>query len=187
MVVFGEDERREFFRISDRLLVEFKQVTYEESLILERNLRQTLSSQESTRHHLSELPTTPAFIRDLYSYLDVLDKKLNTIIDVLSKKDEAFRSRYLDVDISGAGIRFLSETRLDEGGYLELRIVLPCFPDERISALGKILRVRPSSATNAEGFETAVSFASIGEKDRDLLIGYIFSKERERLRAEKKP
>lgn len=187
MVTLGWDERREFFRISDRLLVEFRQVSYEESILIERNLRQTFSLQESAGRHLSETPSIPLYIRDFYSYLEILDRKLNTILDVLSKKDKIIRSDYLDVDISGAGVRFLSDTKLDEGGYIELRIVLPCTPDAGISALGRIVRVRPSTAKDTKSFETAVSFAAISEKDRDLLIGYMFSEERKRLRAEKKP
>jgi hypothetical protein len=183
MTTFEGDERRELFRITDRLLVEYRHVTYEESISLERNLRQSFSFHDSTYHHLSELPIGPPFLRDLYSYLEVMDRKLNMILEALSKKDELFRSRYLDVDISGTGVRFMLDDKLGEGGLLELCLVLPCFPDARIRALGRIVRVWQDSSGDDGSWETAVSFVAMNEKDKDILIGYIFSKERERLRA----
>lgn len=183
----GGDEKREFFRIRDRLLVEFKQVSFEESLLLEKNLKHTFSFHSPSDQRLSELPTSPPFIRDLFAYMEVLDRKLNMIMDVLSRKDDTFQSRYTEVDISGAGIRFSSDRRFDEGSYMELRIILPCFPDVRIGALGRVVRSYPSSPKGGEGWETAVGFAAMSEKDRDILINYVFAKEREHLRVRKTP
>jgi hypothetical protein len=186
MKAHREDERREFFRMSDRLLVGFRQITYEESLSLEKNAREIISSRNPDPR-LLEMPTTPAFIRELYSYLQVLDRKLDAVINVLSKKDELFHTEYLDVDISGSGMRFTSGVKLEEGDCLELRIVLPGFPDVRIGALGRVVRVRRVMSANEEFWEIAIRFAAISERDRDVLINYLFLKERERKRARIQP
>jgi c-di-GMP-binding flagellar brake protein YcgR len=124
---------------------------------------------------------------ELYSYLEMLDRKLNTIIDILSRKDNVFHSKYVDIDISGAGIKYCSDTKLEEGSYLELRIILPYFPNPRIAALGRVVRSSHQSVEGKDSWETAVSFVSLSEKDRDILISYVFSKEREILRANQKP
>ncbi len=182
----GGDERREFFRMHDRLLVGFRQISYDESLFLEKHLKELLPSHVPDRR-LIEMPTTPAFIRDLYSYLEVLDKKLDTIINTLSKNNELFRTRYVDVDISGSGVRFFSDVKLEEGDNVEVRIVLPGFPDMQIGALGRVVRIRTNVRANEEGWEVAVRFTGISERDRDLLINYLFSKERERMRAKQGP
>jgi hypothetical protein len=183
----GGDEKREFFRIRDRLLVEFRHVSFEESLLLEKSLKHTFLFHSPSDPRPSELPTSPIFIRDLFTYMEVLDRKLNMIIDVLSRKDDTFQSRYLDVDISGAGMKFSSDRRLDEGSYLELRIILPCFPDVRIGALGRVIRSHPFSPTSGDEWETAVGFVAMSDNDRDILINYVFSKEREHLRVRKTP
>jgi|WetSurSiteA1Bulk_404760.scaffolds.fasta_scaffold100700_1 hypothetical protein len=187
MKIPGADEKREFFRIRDRLLVEFRQVSFEESLLLERSLKHTFSFHSPSDPRLSELPTSPPVIRDLFAYMEVLDRKLNMIIDVLLRKDDTFQSRYLEVDISGAGIRFGSDRRWDEGSYMELRIILPCFPDVRIGALGRVTRSHESLPASGGGWETAVGFVAMSENDRDILINYVFSKEREHLRVRKTP
>ncbi len=184
MKAAGKDERREFFRTQARLLLGFREISYEEYLLLQENLRHSSAAFPKDRL-LSESPTTPAHIRDLYSYLEILDGKLNIIIDSLSKKDELFRSRYVEANISGSGVRFWADTKLEEGGYIELRITLSGFPDVRIYVLGRTVRVRPGPSGNEKGWETAIRFTAISEKDRDLLINYIFSKEREHLRARK--
>jgi hypothetical protein len=36
-------------------------------------------------------------------------------------------------------------------------------------------------------WETAISFVAINEKDRDVLVSYVFSKERESLRSRHEP
>jgi hypothetical protein len=185
MKITGGDEKREFFRIRDHLLVEFRQVSFEESLLIEKSLKHTFSLHSPSDPRLSELPTSPPFIRDLFAYMEVLDRKLNMIIDVLSRKDDTFLSRYVEVDISGAGIRFGLDRKLEEGSYVELRIILPCFPDVRIGALGRVTRSLPSSPTSGEGWETALGFVAMSENDRDILINYVFSKEREHLRLRK--
>jgi hypothetical protein len=183
----GGDEKREFFRIRDRLLVQFRQVSFEESLLLEKSLKHTFSFLSPSDPRTSELPTSPAFIRDLFTYMEVLDRKLNMIIDVLSRKDDAFHSKYLEVDISGAGVRFSSDCRLDEGSYMEMRIILPCFPDVRIGALGRVIRSHQSSPAGADAWETAVRFVAMSDNDRDILINYVFAREREHLRVRKTP
>jgi hypothetical protein len=183
----GGDEKREFFRIRDHLLVEFRQISFEESLLLEKSLKHTFSFHSPSDPRLSELSTSPAFIRDLFTYMEVLDRKLNIIIDVLSRKDDTFQSKYLEVDISGAGIRFSLDRKLDEGSYMELRIILPCFPDVRIGALGRVIRSRQFSPAGGDEWETAVRFVALSENDRDILINYVFSKEREHLRVRKTP
>jgi len=77
--------------------------------------------------------------------------------------------------------------KLDEGAYLELRIGLPSFPGRPIRALGRVMRVTPAKTQDGEGWETAVGFAAISEKDQDALVGHIFSRERECLRMKQLP
>jgi hypothetical protein len=183
----GGDERREYFRIKDRLLVEFREVNRDESLSLESNLTHGFSLHYPYRHVLSDVQNLPPFARELYSYLEVIERKLDTIINLLSKEDKVFQGRYLEVDISGAGIRFQSDTALNEGGYVELRIALPCLSDGRITALGKVVRAQKGRNDTKDVWEVAVNFIGMRESEKDMLINYIFSKERERLRVGKTP
>jgi hypothetical protein len=178
-----ETERREFFRITDRLLIEYREIGYQESLVLEKSLK--LSDLFPDPHDVNRNPPkNPMLMKnEFYLFLETIDKKLNTVIELLTKRDDLFRSVYLDVNVSGSGLKFTADTKLTGGTYLELRIVLPFFPNPCVTALGKVVRSRLSRAEDKEGWETAVSFVAISEKDRDLLISYVFSREREQLRA----
>ncbi len=180
-----EGERREYFRITDRLLVEVREIGYEESLELGKGLQQTDFLPDDENDSSSRSFRTPSFERnDLYEFLEVLDRKLNIILELLLKKDERYYNEYTDVNISGAGLRYMSEKQVAEGTYVDLRIVLPFFPNPRIAAVGMV--VRSSHTGHQEGkdiWETAIKFIAISERHRDVLINYIFAKEREQLRA----
>jgi len=178
----GEIERREYFRITDRLFLEFREVDYQESIVLEESLK-----QPEVFSGLPERPVAlsagPAFREvELYDYLEAIERKLDRVIDLLSKREGRFQGVYKEVNISGSGLKFCSSTELHEGALLEIAIGLPLNPDRRIRALGKVVRSSPSKKEGEEGWETAVGFVAISEKDRDALVGYVFSKEREHLR-----
>lgn len=185
----GEGERREYFRITDRLLVEVREIDYEESLELGKNLQQCDLLPDSENDSASRSFRPPAFDRnELYEFLEVLDRKLNTILELLLKKDERFYNEYADVNISAAGLRYRSEKHLPEGAYVDLRIVLPYFPNPRIAAVGMVVRSSRSETEECrDAWETAIKFVAISERHRDVLINYVFAKEREQLRAKNTP
>jgi hypothetical protein len=178
-----ESERREFFRIQDHLLIEFRQISEEESKSFLRDFQQIDSSQTLLPDDIVKtLVKTGAVRDDVYAYLETIDKKLNIIIDLLTKKADLFQGRSMDVSLSGSGIRFLSDTQLNEGVFVELRITMPQFPNPRITVLGQVIRSVMGNLDGKEAWETGITYVAIKEKDRDLLVNYIFSREREHLR-----
>lgn len=181
-------ERREFFRVKDRLFIEFRLVNEEESRVLEKSLRESNPASESLRGQAEFASPDAAFGRDeIFAYLEMLDRKLNMVIDLLSRKEHVYHGSYMDVTLSGSGIKYVSETKLDEGAFMEIRLALPLFSGARIAALGKVVRSRRLSAEGKDAWETAVSFAAISESDRDILVRYVFSKERKTLRTRHEP
>ncbi len=178
-------ERREFFRISDRLLVEYREVTESEALALEKSLRQ--ADLPASRPEIPVAGAGGAASREseLYACLGNIEKKLDSMIDLLSQKERGFQSACVDVTMSGSGMMFPTPARLGKGAYLEMSVCLPVYPDYRVRALGRVVRSEPCTKEGEEGeegWETAVGFVAISEKDRDALVCYIFSKEREDLR-----
>jgi hypothetical protein len=179
-------ERREFFRISDRLLVEYREVSYPESLALEKILRQ--SDLLADRPEIPVAGAGGAVSREseLYGCLETIEKKLDSVIDLLSERECSFQGACVDVTISGSGMMFRSAARLEEGTYLEMSVCLPVYPGHRVRALGRVVRSDPCKKEGEEGWETAVGFVAISEKDRDALVCYVFSREREDLRMRRK-
>ena len=187
----GDVNEREYFRIEDRLSIDFRYVSPEEFLRLESIIRYHPSCK-------SERPRTTEFQGDfivrsegeekeLFTYMKVLDKKLDTIIELLEakKSEDSYKSLYTRVNISGAGIRFLSDGPLNMGARVELRIALPTSPFSRLSTLCEVVRTEQSATDEGTGWQIALKFIVINEYDRDVLINYIFTKEREKMRSEK--
>lgn len=183
---------REYFRIEDRLSIDFRRVGPEEFLRLENIIRYHPSCK-------SEEPRDAALRRDfivcsegedreLFAYLKVLDTKLDMILELLEEKKSGddYKSLHTRVNISGAGIRFFSDGPLDVGDRVELRIALPTSPFSRLSSLCEVVRTeQTAAAADGAGWQIALRFIVINEYDRDFLINYIFAKERERMRTGK--
>jgi hypothetical protein len=186
----GTAERREFFRIRDRLEIEFRGVDQIEFLRLEHIVKYNPTQvfmQPQGKRAKKNRPGDGADNEPLISFLGMLDRKLSIIIDLLTKSsvDDLYTKRYVEVDISGSGLSFVSDVPLPENAYAEFRLMLPIFPYPKIPVLCRVVR----SAERGEGshinWEIACKFLAINDSDRDLLIQYIFGKEREQIRSGK--
>ena len=85
-----------------------------------------------------------------------------------------------EVNISGAGLRFHTDENFKLGDFVELNIVLPPYPYFIIESIGKIVRI---SRENSKTKEVAVKFVAISEDNREMLIKYVFKRQRELLRS----
>ncbi len=186
----GVRERREFFRIRDRLQIEFRPVDHEEFLRLERivkyNPTQTFASPQpnsAKKRKNGDDSDKEAII----SYLVMLDRKVSMILDLLakSKVDDLYTRRYLDVEISGSGLSFISDVPLPEKGYAELHLMLPVFPYPNIPVLFQVVRNVKHERDSRVDWDIACKFLVVNDADRDLLVQYIFEREREQIRSEK--
>jgi hypothetical protein len=183
-------ERREFFRIKDRLEVEFRDVDQAEFLRLEHlikyNPTQVVLNPELDKARKRK-PKDASDGEALISLLGMLDRKLSMILDLLSKtgSDELYTKRYVEIDISGSGLSFISDVPLAENGHAELRLLLPVFPYPKIPILCRVTRSLKHEKDSRTDWEIACKFLAINDSDRDLLIQYIFAREREQIRSRK--
>lgn len=82
------------------------------------------------------------------------------------------------VDISGGGIRFISEKKYEEGDYLAVRTVLKNETvDQELTVVVSIVSCR-KAAPNMERYETRAEFLHLGAKLRETIIKYIFDEDR---------
>ena len=185
----GGGERREFFRIRDRLEIEFRAVDHTEFLRLERivkyNPTQVFAQPQNSRP--KKKPGDGSDGEALISYLGKLDRKLSVILDLMtkSKLDDLYTRRYVEIEISGSGLSFVSDVPLPENGYAEFRLMLPVFPYPNIPVLCRVVRNVKREEDSRVDWEIACKFLAINDSDRDLLVQYIFGRERERIRSEK--
>lgn len=111
----SETEKREYFRIDDRLSIEFRQVSPEEFLRLESIIRYNPAHKMDNPFdmHFPCEPTGRTGIEEneVAAYLRVLERKLDLIIDLLlpQRNGISYKTLFTPVNISGAGIRFTSD------------------------------------------------------------------------------
>jgi hypothetical protein len=193
MIPMKKDESREYFRVEIRLPIEFRRISHDEYLNLENTIKYgstRIIDKVNEMYFLKGIVSQDEKKKEhMYAYLKLIDKKVDMILDLLCKArdDGLYQGRHINVNISGAGIRFTTDVNLNEGEQVELKVILPIPPYPKITSLCDVVR---SSACKVEGvtnWQTALSFKTINEDDRDLLINFIFMKERELLRRKKEP
>jgi hypothetical protein len=189
-------EKREFFRIKDRLEIEFREINKQEFLQLEREIRYRPSQlyADSARTIQYEEGRKWEDDKDMQTaYLKLLDRKVSAILDLLSRysrdhdasQAKLFTAWYGEADISGAGLAFVLQTPFKEGALMHMKVMLPIFPYPTIHALCEAVRQREVPNEDSTGWKNAFKFLIINDLDRDLLISYIFDKEREQIRLHK--
>ncbi len=185
-----DDERREFFRIHDRIPLELRRITREEFLELQDMIRYNSTQVLDRLHELYFLEPhgEPKDEDDqVHTYMQVINRKLDMIIEILGKPPagENYSSVHTDVNVSGAGIQFTCDVPLSEGDFVELKVIVPVFPYPKITCLCQVVRIEKNPEDRGRGNRVALKFMVINEKDQDILINYIFLKERQYLREKK--
>ena len=186
----ADDERREFFRIRDRIPVEFRSISREEFIKLQDTIRYNATQVVDRLHELYFMDArgeVPDGQDHIYSYMHLINRKLDMIIEMLGKSQapESYVSIQTEVSISGSGIQFACTPAPSEGEFFELKIIVPVFPYPKITCLCQVVRTQKEMDGTAAGQTTAFKFMVINEKDQDILINYIFLKERQHLREKK--
>ncbi|HOJ70953.1 MAG TPA: PilZ domain-containing protein [Syntrophorhabdaceae bacterium] len=183
------NERRDYFRVEDRLKLKFRILSKDEFNALEHTVRYSPISSFS---RLDEVQALKVIEIDeekkkdpLYTYLNIIDRKLDLVLDYLMENADDKRhyiTQYIQANISGSGIRFFTDADIKEGDYVELILILPIYPHTRIPILCNVLRCIKQIKDGNTVNDVAMQYLVINENDRDMLIQYIFMKEREMLR-----
>lgn len=123
----------------------------------------------------------------VHQYLQILDAKLNWLIERLGDEDKKLAGRGETLDLGGNGLCFVTAESLPVGTLLRIKLKLSstALP---VESLGKVLRVEPriNSGFEDSRFSVAVRFVEIGDLQREQIIQFIFGQERQELRRCKK-
>ena len=89
------------------------------------------------------------------------------------------------INISGSGVRFMGSKGYREGTVLKLKIDLPTRPITFIPIIGEVVRIEKVLKKKSVYYRVALHYTEISKTDREKLIKYIFSRQREILRERK--
>ncbi len=182
------DDRREWLRIDDRLLLEYRPADDSPDAPLPDELRAT---PESISAAVAK-PTADLLARSgdalqdslLVPWLKKIDWLLELTLKTLAvtQPQGLSMARVTEVNLSGGGVSFAAQRQLETGQELALKLILP--PFTAISTIARVIRVKPGRRSGE--FDVATQFTSIAPDDQESLIRHILSTQAERLRARKK-
>lgn len=180
-------ERRDFYRIRDKIGLTYEIIT-EQQFLSGEYLKNEVSDAFTLLSELNKLDNENYMQlrnlshhhREIAEYFDVINRKIRLLARSIVSEDEQFlHSPTQDVNISAGGLSFPSTESLKVHTLLDMRIVL--FPSLLgIRTLGKIIHVTPSTAT--EPCLVAVQFIEIGESDQQALVKHVLRRQSEELK-----
>ena len=179
------EDRREWLRIDDNLLLEYRML--DESAELPAPVSEPVTDEviaaavgkptaELLAHSgggLAESSLTPWMMK--------VDWLLEVLLKTLAKAHPGCMdiARVTAVNISGGGVSFVSARQFKAGDRLALKIILPPFTP--IQTVVKVIRSLPDP--QGQGVALATEFVDLNADDQEHLIRHILRTQAERLRA----
>ena len=183
----SSDERREWIRIDDRVILEYRLLTDP----AEGPTRGLPVSNEAIAAVIAK-PTSDLLLRSgeqlaespLLPWIMKVDWLLEVIVKALAKmQPEGIAiAQVADVTLSGGGIGFLSPRKFAVDDLLKLKIILPPFTP--IHTTARV--IRSALAKDGIQFDIATEFTELSPDDQEHLIRHIIQAQAVRLRARRK-
>ncbi len=134
---------------------------------------------------LEQFPNLPE-IEDssLSECLRIINAKLDSILNMLTFQGSTqmvMKSEH--VNISGSGLGFSTDEPYDMGDVLELKLMLPNVADAVFYVYGDVVKVDPQPENKRH---VSVRFTVIDEDIRDVIVKFVFHKQREVLRKKRR-
>jgi hypothetical protein len=119
----------------------------------------------------------------LYDLIYRVSLKMDRILSILEStrlgKYESTDDTF--VNISGAGMRFITDPIYAVGDLIALQFTLPLVNQPVINVMGEVVKISESEQKGK--CNTSVKFVDISEDDREVIIKYVFKRQRELLRG----
>ncbi len=186
----NEKDRRQFFRLDDKVNLGFEILTEEEMLtrVNELTLGLTDSLTVMTRMTSISQQLAASLHRidqrdpDIADYLRGLDEKIEILAQTyLSKNGDLSDLPKQTVNLSAGGIAFTVDEAISLSAPLEVKLLL--FPSYTgILVYGRVVSCEASSE---ESYQVRIDFEFIRDSDRDVLIRHILRRQGELLRRKR--
>lgn len=188
------DERREYFRIDDEVLLSLRPIAEAEVAAVHERIMERVPDRFTVAANFAvNSRATARLLHGLSSsspdaarYMKLLDQKLNQLAR-LFVLEEVERGEYprLNVNLSAGGLVFPSRREFAPDDLVEMRMVL--YPDMvGILTVSRVVYCERFAHQPGDfPWQIAVEYEHIRESDRDLLCSHIMARETELLRRQR--
>ena len=188
-----QEERREFFRIDDSLLVSYRVLVGgerqrrldDQEQGLEDRFTIMTRMQAVSQHLSAALHRIEQRDVDVADYLKALDEKVNLLgQSYLAEETELMDQPSKPVNLSAGGLALDSGEPLDVGTEVEIKLLL--LPSHTgIVAFGEVVGVEKAQDNPTYPHRLRINFSHIRDADRDALIRHILRRQGQMLRQER--
>lgn len=169
-----EDLRREYSRVAAYIPCDYRVVPPEERPHVQARISSDDSSKER-RHAPHRGYSDPV----LEEWLQILNSKLDSILHLMTLRQEGyFGLPYKAVNISGGGMSFSAQEAIPLGEILEIKFTLTMQEPVILTIYGEVVK---SDFMN-EGHLIAVHYIHMDDSIRDMIVRFVFERERELIR-----
>lgn len=188
------DERREYFRIDDEVVLEYRLINEDEVEPLVERIQARVpdrftaaSSFAATSRQMAHLMhKVQSQSPELARCLQAIDQKLNLLAQLFVTEEIHIEEHPTqEVNLSAGGIAFRSQQEIAPGSLLEMRIVL--FPSLiGILNISRVIHCERVNDSNRQfAWQIAATYEHLRESDRELLVRHVMNKETRHLRSER--
>jgi hypothetical protein len=190
---YAGSDRREFFRINDTVVVDYKLVAKENVTAIARHIAQSTSDDDSNdkaqlrsmqnafNHLLDQINQQD---REIARALRMLDEKINLVSQSIQRQNNPVNPEDVtQANLSGGGIAFMVENPVEIRGYVELHLqLLPTA--NTIHALATVISCeRLLGASPEKPYHLRMAFTHMDDQDRNLLVKHTLNRQAEMLRG----
>jgi hypothetical protein len=168
----GQDtssNRRRFFRIDARLRAFARRLVGPDDPPIMRAAEQSVLLSERKEHASDRLAA--------------IDRKLETLLAVAGRQvlEQDFPLRLTITEISGCGLRFVSDSEFSISETLEVVIVTSHHPLQLASGVGRLCRPLSELADKSLPTSWALDFTRMRPDSQDAIVRLVFQEQRQRI------
>jgi len=187
------EDRRGFFRIDDEVNLFYKKI--DEKLLTEpHHVADNILSSCSLSTALGTVSQESALLLhriekslpDIADYLRIIDTKIDLLAQAIMMQGFQFKENDTrNVNISASGIAFNCEETLNQGDYLEIKMLL-ISSMAVVVTYGKVIYCKRNQSNDIQ-FPNfiGVEFINMKDEDREMLIKYVVKKQLQQIRDKK--
>ncbi|MFO7784305.1 MAG: PilZ domain-containing protein [Thermodesulfobacteriota bacterium] len=176
--------RRKYYRARIALPISWEVLDDEEKAVVEKGLGVTLLKKgclpSPIDEYLADAPPGSEEKR-IYRCLQLVNNKLNFIIDHLMGSWDERRPMDDLIEISGSGLKFITGDPLSVGDMLRMNLVMPDSFHYQMELLAEAVRVEPEK----DHYLVAASIKAIDEESRDAIVQAVFRRQRQEIRVDR--
>jgi hypothetical protein len=186
-------DRRRFFRINDEVDLYYRKIARQEASELSHinenvltgdALPQIMEAAEQEMNGL--LKRIEAAQPEVAQYLKLLNYKVDMLAECWLQQNDLIREKSsCYVNLSASGLAFGSEQPMNEGDFLELKILLPA-SRALVTTCCRVIQCRQNpSREQSYPYVVSVDYMNMKEEDRELLIKHVIKRQLAQIREQK--